>query len=132
MGEKVIRINSILFILFLACFFVACTGAFFLGNAYSKSGNNEHSERDSKYSRQMGRASELLESVDGRIGGVQDGLGRIKVYLGQDSRDLRGLAERLQFIAIEVESMEKYLDSTRSDISNFCWHYDSCIDIELR
>jgi len=124
-GEKVIRLNSFFLILFIICFIAACAGSFFLGIAYSKSGNTEHSRRDHEYSRQMGRASELLESVDERLGNIYDGLSRVKVYLGQDAGDLRGLAQRLRIIAEEVADMENDLFRARDDINYFFSYNDS-------
>ena len=132
MREKVIKFNFIFIILFTACFLAGCAGAFFLGTVYSKSGNTGYSERDIEYSRQMGRTSELFESVDAELGNVQDGLDRIKVYLGQDAGDLRSLAQRLRIIAGGVAEMENALNNARSNINDFHGSNSSNFNIELR
>lgn len=132
MYEKVIRINSFFIVLFIVCFVIGCAGAFLLGSTFDKSGNPEYSGRDYEYRRQMGYSSELLDSIDGRIAGVQDGLGRIKTYLGQDAGDLRGLAQRLRNIASVVEEMENDLACIRSDIGNFRWFDNNTFYNELR
>jgi hypothetical protein len=132
MNEKNIYINRGVVFLFIACFFIVCAGAFFLGNIFSKSGDFGHSERDVEYRRQMGHASELLESIDGRLGNVHDGLGRITLYLGQDAGDLRRLADRLRIIASEIAEMENDLVGARSDIRDFYKYINFITDFELR
>jgi len=131
MNEKSIYINRGFIFLFIACFFIACAGAFILGSIYSKSRDFGHSGCDGEYSRQMGHASELLESIDGRLGSVHDGLGRITLYLGQDAGDLRRLAERLRIIAGEITEMENDLSGARSDINNLRGYFNSS-NAELR
>ena len=89
------------------------------GRTIGGSGNTGCSGGDIEFSRQMGRVSEILESVDGRIAGVQDGLSGMVVYIGQDARDLRGLAERLRVIAARVKDMERDLADARDCIRSF-------------
>ena len=131
MYEKVIKLNTFIIVLLVICFLAGCIGAFFLGTVFSKPGNIEYSGRDYEYGRQMGRVSALLESVDGRLGGIQSGFDRIKVYLEHDAGDLRRLAQRLRAIAGEVAEMENDLYRARSDLSAFYGHFTSDPDIEL-
>jgi len=131
-GEKVFQFNHVGVILFVLCFAVMCVGAYFFGTFCSKPGDTGHSGRDIEYGRQMGRSSELLESIDRRLGSVHDGLGRITVYLGQDAGDLRRIAQRLRDIAGEVEKMENDLSGARSDLGDFRRLCDSGFDFELR
>ena len=124
MGEKITRVNCFIVILSIVCFSIGCAGAFITGAGFGKPRNIEHSGRDREHGRQMGRASELLESIDGNLGGIQDGLGRIKIHLGQDAGELRGLAQRLRVIADEVSEMEKYLVRIRGELGYFREYYD--------
>jgi len=130
--KEVIRFNFAAVVLLVVCLLAGCAGAFFLGAAYSKSQNLEHSGRDNEYRGQMGRASELLESVDERLTNVQDGFGRIKSYLGENAGELRGLAQRLRIIASEVAEIENDLNSARNDIDYFRRHNNISSCLELR
>jgi len=122
--EKIVKFNFIIIIFLVICLAAGFGGSFFAGAAFGKQRTAGHLGRDHEYSRQMGRASELLESIDGNLGGIQDGLGRIKIYLGQDAGDLRRLAERLRVIAGEIAEMENNLVSVRSGIGYFRGHYN--------
>ena len=97
----------------------------------SESGDFGNSGRGDAYGGQMGRASEILESVDGRIAGVQDGLAGIIVYIGQDVGDLRGLADRLRGVAVRVEKMENDLADARDCIRRFLADNDTGTGVEL-
>ena len=120
------------FILIIAVMLIVLFAVFvFIGTYICKSGDSGDSGRDYEYGRQMGRASEVLESVDGRIAGVQDGLAGIVVYIGQDAGDLRRLAERLQVIADRVEKMERDLADARDCIRRFLADNDTGTGIEL-